>query len=629
MLAWTPLCIYGYICSGLKYLFLSLSLLSQSWYQSIGRMARLNIQMFWTHLVIAYAITFWTCYLLRKEYDIVATMRLHFLATEQRRPDQFTVLVRNVPPDPHESVSEHVEHFFLVNHPDYYLTHQVVCNANKLAELVKKKKKMQNWLDYYELKYSRNPSRRPTTKIGFLGLTGDTVDSIAFYSSEIEKVTIQIKAEEVRIKKDTRSVMPAAFVSFKTRWAAAVCAQTQQFRNPTLWLTEWAPEPRDIYWDNLAIPFVSLSIRKLVVAVAFFFLTFFFMIPIAFVQSLANIEGIEKAVPFLRPVIEVHFIKSFIQGLISLSALERTSAARYYIFLLVNVFLGSIITGTAFQQLNSFIHQSASDIPKTIGVSIPMKATFFITYIMVDGWAGIAVEIVRLRPLIIYHSKNFFLVKTDKDQEEAMDPGSLGFNTGEPRIQLYFLLGLVYAAVTPIVLPFILAFFCLAYIVFRHQIINVYNQEYESAAAFWPDVHRRIITALIISQLLLMGLLSTKKAEKSTPILVALPVLTLFFHKYCKTRFEPAFSKYPLQEVMMKDTLERTREPNLNLKDYLRNAYIHPVFKGGVDDESLAVMEEWEQVSLVATKRQSRKNTPQHSNYSGSSASLLLSKPFP
>lgn len=104
--------------------------------------------------------------------------------------------------------------------------------------------------------------------------------------------------------KDPKFIMPAAFVSFKTRWAAAVCAQTQQSRNPTFWLTEWAPEPRDVYWDNLAIPYVSLTIRRLVVAVAFFFLTFFFMIPITIVQTLANIEGIEKAVPFLKPMIE-------------------------------------------------------------------------------------------------------------------------------------------------------------------------------------------------------------------------------------------------------------------------------------------------------------------------------------
>jgi hypothetical protein len=79
------------------------------------------------------------------------------------------------------------------------------------------------------------------------------------------------------------------------------------------------------------------------------------------------------------------------------------------------------------------------------------------------------------------------------------------------------------------------------------QIINVYNQEYESAAAFWPDVHGRIIVALIVSQLLLMGLLSTKEAAQSTPLLIALPVLTIWFHMFCKGRYEPAFVRYPLQ----------------------------------------------------------------------------------
>lgn len=99
--------------------------------------------------------------------------------------------------------------------------------------------------------------------------------------------------------------MPAAFVSFKSRWGAAVCAQTQQTSNPTIWLTEWAPEPRDVYWPNLAIPFVKLSIRRLIMAVALFFLIFFFIIPIAIVQSFASIERIEKAAPFLKPLIEV------------------------------------------------------------------------------------------------------------------------------------------------------------------------------------------------------------------------------------------------------------------------------------------------------------------------------------
>jgi hypothetical protein len=41
--------------------------------------------------------------------------------------------------------------------------------------------------------------------------------------------------------------------------------------------------------------------------------------------------------------------------------------------------------------------------------------------------------------------------------------------------------------------------------------------------------------------------MSTKKAAFSTPLLIFLPLLTIWFHKYCKSRFEPAFRKYPLE----------------------------------------------------------------------------------
>lgn len=49
---------------------------------------------------------------------------------------------------------------------------------------------------------------------------------------------------------------------------------------------------------------------------------------------------------------------SKIEGFTALSALETRSAGKYYLFLLVNVFLGSIITGTALQQLQGFLNQS-------------------------------------------------------------------------------------------------------------------------------------------------------------------------------------------------------------------------------------------------------------------------------
>lgn len=228
---------------------------------------------------------------------------------------------------------------------------------------------------------------------------------------------------------------------------------------------------------------------------------------------------------------------------------------------------------------------------------------------MVDGWAGVAAEILRLVPLVLFHLKNTFLVKTEQDRYEAMEPGSIDFPVGEPRIQLYILLGLVYAPITPFLLPFIIIFLAFAYVVFRNQVINVYDPKYESAAAFWPDVHKRVVIGLFISQLLLLGLLSTKKIGRNYFALLPLPVLTIWFFMYCKGRFESAFVRFPLQEAMVKDTLERATEPQFNLKAYLKDAYMHPVFKSSDVEKSDFTFEE-EKSPLVATTRVATKLSP-------------------
>lgn len=139
----------------------------------------------------------------------------------------------------------------------------------------------------------------------------------------------------------------------------------------------------------------------------------------------------------------------------------------------------------------------------------------------------------------------------------------------------------------------------------------MYEQRYESAGAFWPHLQMRIIACVIIQQICLIGVLATKSAKNSTPILLFLPVLTIAFHIYCKNRFEPAFRKYPLEDAMAKDTLERATDPNFNIESYLLNTYMHPVFKTGEDEEYGTGGGDWtDNPPLVPTKRASRNHTP-------------------
>ena len=71
----------------------------------------------------------------------------------------------------------------------------------------------------------------------------------------------------------------------------------------------------------------------------------------------------------------------------------------------------------------------------------------------------------------------------------------------------------------------------------------------------------------------------------------------------------------------MKDTLERARDPNFNLKAYLQNAYIHPVFKDDGDDDVTMHSKLEMEAELVPTRRQSRRNTPVPSKMSEGSSS--------
>lgn len=68
---------------------------------------------------------------------------------------------------------------------------------------------------------------------------------------------------------------------------------------------------------------------------------------------------------------------------------------------------------------------------------------------------------------------------------------------------------------------------------------------------------------------------------------------------------------------MIKDTLERATEPQLDLKDYLKDAYTHPVFKGG-EVALMDIDEEVDEHHLVATKRKTSRRGSQAGTSEGS-----------
>ena len=94
------------------------------------------------------------------------------------------------------------------------------------------------------------------------------------------------------------------------------------------------------------------------------------------------------------------------------------------------------------------------------------QASFFISYVVTSGWTNLSSELFRLIPLVCSFWKRLF---SGKDGDEFEVP-SIPYYNDIPTILFFGLLGITYFFLAPLILPFLLVYFCLGYIVFRNQV---------------------------------------------------------------------------------------------------------------------------------------------------------------
>lgn len=94
------------------------------------------------------------------------------------------------------------------------------------------------------------------------------------------------------------------------------------------------------------------------------------------------------------------------------------------------------------------------------------QASFFIAYVVTSGWTSTSSELFRIIPFIWSLLKRPFV----RDTDEEFEVPSIPYHRDIPRILFFGLLGITYFFLAPLILPFLLIYLCLAYIIFRNQV---------------------------------------------------------------------------------------------------------------------------------------------------------------
>ncbi|XP_058730567.1 CSC1-like protein At1g69450 [Vicia villosa] len=545
----------------------------------------------WVHFFAVYAVSVFTCFQLHHEYKYIASKRISYFYSSKPQPHQFTVLVHSIPTSVSCSISDSVERFFKELYPSTYLSHVVIRRTNKIQTLMNKSKNL--YKRVAQLRANRAQQKYKHGG-GVLGLFESKDSLIDHYGKKLEDIE-----EDVRLKQAEASLIAeearAAFVFFKTRYAAASAFHLQPSINPTQWITEPAPQPHDVYWPFFSESFMKQWISKLVVIVVCILFTILFLIPVVIVQGLTNLKQLEVLFPFLKNLLAVKFVTqlitgylpslilqmslklvppvmgflSSIQGYISNSDIEMSASKKVQWFTVWNVFFATVFSGSVFHQL--YIILDLREITGQLAVAVPAQASFFITYVATTGWTSVSSELFQIIPLIVSLIKRPFT-----KQESEFEAPSMVYHRDLPRILFFGLLGISYFFLAPLILPFLLVYLCLAYIIYRNQFINVYTAKYETAGRFWPIVHDSMIFSLILMQLIAVGSFALKKLSPASTWTLPLPVLTLIFNYYCRRRFLPIFTAYSAECLIKKDREDESDTAMTEFYNELLSVYKDP-----------------------------------------------------
>ncbi|VAI13637.1 unnamed protein product [Triticum turgidum subsp. durum] len=500
----------------------------------------------WLHFSAVYIITGVACYLLYYEYRYISGKRLEYFMTSKPLPQYFTVLVRAIPITDGGSVSDAVDKFFKEYHSSTYLSHTVVHQTGKLRRLLNETEIM--WTKLKNLKYvpQRPSADNPPKK--FLGLFGRN-NPIGKYQKRLADLEENVRMEQSDATR--RQEIPAAFVSFKSRYASANAIYIRQSDNPTEWQTEHAPDPHDVYWPSFSTSFMERAI-------------------------------VSQLVTGYLPSVILHFLSSYVpsimklfstmQGFVSVSGIERSACNKMLRFTIWTVFFANVLTGSALNQLNIFV--DPKKIPERLAVVVPAQASFFIAYV-VTSWTSITSELTQTSALL-YHLWGSCAKCCKREDSEAP---SMHYHSEIPRILLFGLLGLTYSIVAPLILPFVLTYFCLGYFIFRNQLCNVYAPKYDTGGRFWPIVHNATIFSLVLMHLISIGVFGVKEFPLGSSLLVPLPILTLLFYAYCGNRFYPIFEAYSTESLVNKDIQEQSKPEMAEFFSSLETAYCDPALK--------------------------------------------------
>lgn len=501
------------------------------------------------HLIFLIISTFIFMYLQSRDHKLFSQLRL--MQKRTNNVQNYSVCLKNIS-FPQNMFSLKDKTHWLKNYlnnmfDDSVLYVKLVWNEPDLDEMKEDEDELQRGLERARgiaLKTGKTPEH-------LVGI-GNTVDAVSHYQKELNSVRHLISNRQSNTEPD---LFPVAFVIFKSVSYALLCSQTNITRVAEQFETSPAPDPRGVVWEHLGFSENQIWIRRSIVYTLSFFLVLFYMIPITFIQSLANLreladtnnwdglkdflddnptfEGLfQGLVPpliliiFMAILLPILRLLSTRQGYSDIGTIERSTLNKFFFFQVFHVFLATTLAGSALRKLGDIVSEPSSIVP-LFANSLPSQGNFFVTFVLLAS-TELAVKLLDPFRLAKYYFFSNFRCQSEREFREIEAGEPFDYVEEYANDLLIVQISITYSVMFPIILPFTAVYFLINNIVSRYRITYICETEVDTEGVMWTNAFVYMSVGLVICNLTMSGVFGLYKFPGAFICLILAGITSLF-----------------------------------------------------------------------------------------------------
>ncbi|EXJ79879.1 hypothetical protein A1O3_08164 [Capronia epimyces CBS 606.96] len=449
------------------------------------------------------------------------------------------------------------------------------------------------------ISHSSRPHHRP------IGNYGRRVDTIKWTRLQIKKLNSKIAQVRRQQIFETRNMMPSAFVEFETHTDAQNAYQTLTHHRPLHMSQRYlGVRPFEIVWDSLSMSWWQSIIRRFFMMGLITAMIIFWAIPSALVGTISNIEYLSEKVSFLKwigdlpsvvkgvlsgvlPALALSLLMSIVPGILrycarlagmpTLARIELYTQHAYFAFQVVQVFLITTLTSAASAAVTKLLEDptTAKDL---LSQNLPKASNFYLSYFLLQSLALGSSGLVQFSNLFKFHVVQRFSNSPRKTYVRWHRLQRIHWGAVFP---VYTNLGVItisYALIAPIILGFAAVGAAFLLVVYRYNLIYVYDSEIDTRGLVYPRALMQMLVGLYFSEICMIGLFSLRGAFGPVILTVGLLIVTALVHVSLLDALGPLLWSLPKSLTVEEDEHLLSKHPQQQ----------HMTADKGTDQEQLA-----------------------------------------